>query len=144
MQRTGQGFCKTLLQLCRNRKPQAGARPCQHPAATRGCSISVKFLMSKPYGHNLADLTFRPAGCNGAMRSYTAKPAGQFRRLLFQKIFCCRVGAHSGAPCRFLSTAFLILWASQSLDGSMSWAIGIETTSRQNNGELDGVAQSHL
>ncbi len=43
--------------------------------------------MSKPYGHNLADLTFRPAGCNGAMRSYTAKPAGQFRRLLFQKIF---------------------------------------------------------
>ncbi len=43
--------------------------------------------MSKPYVHNLADLTFRPAGCNGAMRSYTAKPAGQFRRLLFQKIF---------------------------------------------------------
>ncbi len=48
----------------------------------------------KPYVHNLADLTFRPAGCNGAMRSYTAKPAGQFRRLLFQKIlesaWCCR------------------------------------------------------
>ena len=43
--------------------------------------------MSKPYVHNLADLTLRPAGCNGAMRSYTAKPAGQFRRLLFQKIF---------------------------------------------------------
>ncbi len=43
--------------------------------------------MSKPYGHNLANLTFRPAGFNGAMRSYTAKPAGQFRRLLFQKIF---------------------------------------------------------
>ncbi len=54
--------------------------------------------MSKPYGHNLADLTFRPAGCNGAMRSYTAKPAGQFRRLLFQKILAVPGIAHFLGP----------------------------------------------